>query len=80
LFYTANSRDVARPVVRYLPRELWALETDELRTRVEWALADSGNAFRAYWAPHRAAVFGDLADGEVRARARQAMTDLLQGP
>lgn len=78
--YTANSRDVARPVVRYLPRELWALETDELRTRVEWALADSGNAFRAYWAPHRAAVFGDLADGEVRARARQAMTDLLQVP
>jgi hypothetical protein len=78
--YTANSRDVARPVVRYLPRELWALDSDELRSRVDWALADGGGAFRAYWAPHRAAVFGDLADGEVRARARQAMTDLLQVP
>ena len=78
--YTVNSRDVARPVVRYLPRELWALDADELRTRVDWALADGGRGFREYWAPHRAAVFGDLADGEVRARARRAMTDLLQVP
>ena len=78
--YTANSRDVARPVVRYLPRDLWALDPDELRRRVDQALADEGRAFREYWVPYRAGVFGDLADGHVRERARRVIVDLLQVP
>ena len=67
--YTANSRDVARPVVSYLPRD-WALDRDELSLRVDRVLADDGRAFRDYWAPYRTEVFGDLADGHVRERAR----------
>lgn len=78
--YSVNSRDVARPVVRYLPRELWALDAEELRRRVDWALADGGRGFREYWEPHRASIFGDLADGKVRARARQAIIELLHVP
>ncbi len=78
--YTGNSRDVARPIVGYLPRDLWALDADELWRRVDWALADKGRAFRAYWLPYRVDVFGDLADGQVRERARRVIADLLQMP
>ncbi len=77
--YTPNSRDVARPIVRYLPRDLWALDRDEFRRRIAAALADDGAGFSDYWTPLRAEIFGELADGQVRDRARRAMVELLRG-
>jgi hypothetical protein len=69
--YTANSKGLSRLVVPYLPREIWAEDVPELRRRIYFALADEGREFNRWWEPHRFALYGNLADGQVCGRARK---------
>lgn len=75
--YTPNSKDLSRLVVPYLPREIWAEDEFELRRRIDFALADEGREFERWWEPHRLEIYGELADGQVRRRARELMESML---
>ena len=75
--YTPNSKDLSRLVVPYLPREIWAEDVHELRRRIDFALANEGRDFDRWWEPHRFALYGDLADGQVRRRAREIFESLV---
>ncbi len=76
--YTPTTRDVARPVVSYLPDEAWVENERELSMRVEAVLADGGRGYRARWEPQRLKIFGDLADGCVAQRARHEILRLVE--
>lgn len=76
--YTPTTRDVARPVVSYLPEEAWVENQGELSMRVEAVLADGGRGYRARWEPQRLKIFGDLADGCVAQRARHEILRLVE--
>ena len=75
--YTPNSKDLSRLVVPYLPREIWAEDVHELRRRIDFALANEGRDFDRWWEPHRFALYGDLADGQVRRRAREIFESMV---
>lgn len=75
--YTANTSGFARPVVAYLPDQVWALDRDSLGTLVDRALADGGDRFREEWEVQRRQVFGDLHDGRVGLRAQGLILDML---
>lgn len=76
--YTHNSSDYAREQLPYLPRELWALDKDDLRSKVRSQLVDDGRAFRGWWEPTRDLVYGNLNDGHVRERARRSLEEILR--
>lgn len=74
--YVPNARGITRPLVPYLPPELFVEHDDEWSERLSWALAEGGGTFRAWWEPHRKTVFGDWCDGMVRSRAQAAIERL----
>ena len=74
--YTPTAHGIARPVVTYLPDEVWVENDHDLQIRVDEVLADGGRSFRARWEPKRRDLFGDLADGCVVQRARQEILEL----
>ncbi|MDQ5975432.1 MAG: hypothetical protein QG661_2641, partial [Actinomycetota bacterium] len=76
--YTHNSSDYAREQLPYLPRELWVIDKEDLRRKVRSHLAGGGGAFRGWWEPTRALVYGDLNDGHVRERAQVSLEDMLR--
>jgi len=75
--YTPIAAGTSRPVVPYLPARLFVQHDQELEASVQWAMHSDGEDFRTWWEPHRRRVFGDLNDGHVRQRARQAMQSML---
>lgn len=76
--YTQNSRGSRRSILGYLPREIWALDQDELMSRVSFALGNNGSSFRTWWEPHRHRIYGELNDGDVRRRSRNYICALVE--
>ena len=77
--YLPNSRGYGRGIAAHLPDMLWALSEDEWHERIDAAL-DDRSAFQAAWRGHGERLYGDLADGQVRARARALILAMLDTP
>ncbi len=76
--YTPNSHGISRPLVPYLPNEVWAEDRDELWTRVDAALSDKGHEFKSRWEQERLRYFGDFSDGFVIERSRREILKIVE--
>ena len=77
--YLPNSRGYGRGIATHLPDMLWALDPEGWRLRTRAIIDDDGAAFALEWEPYRQSLYGGLADGGVRERARRLVLDLLAG-
>lgn len=76
--YTPNTSGYIRANWTHLPREIWALDRVDLNDRFAFARDADGAAFRIWWEPFRAGIYGGLNNGRVRERVREVVRSMVE--